>query len=253
MMGLLFRAAIFVVLAMLPSSSVGDIPTTTPGFTYKDGLPQAPVQLQVFIDLLCPYSKAAYPALKQLGDAFEGKDFRLTFQVLPLPFHRNAFLAAQSTVSVVHSVGVQSFVPWLETIYANQDKLSNTNTLNTTPNDLITQLASWAHAAFPSIDVASFRKTLLPGTAEDEKTRQLFRYTLAHGVAGTPMYYLNGVHYNNADSAWSFNDWFNVINPLVQANKAAVPLPSTYNNPINIIYLYIYIMCLIFVQNQTRL
>ncbi|RHX99003.1 hypothetical protein DYB25_009227 [Aphanomyces astaci] len=133
MMGLLFRAAIFVVLAMLPSSSVGDIPMTTPGFTYKDGLPQAPVQLQVFIDL-------------------------------------------------VHSVGVQSFVPWLETIYANQDKLSNTNTLNTTPNDLITQLASWAHAAFPSIDVASFRKTLLPGTAEDEKTRQLFRYTLAHGM-----------------------------------------------------------------------
>ncbi|ETV69603.1 hypothetical protein H257_14742 [Aphanomyces astaci] len=126
MMGL-FRAAIFVVLAMLPSCSVGDIPTTTPGFTYKDGLPQAPVHLQVFIDLLCPYSKAAYPALKQLRDTFEGKDFRLTFQMLPLPFHRDAFLAAQSTLSV-------SFVPWLETIYANQDKLSNTNTLNTTSN-----------------------------------------------------------------------------------------------------------------------
>ncbi|ETV93262.1 hypothetical protein H310_12697 [Aphanomyces invadans] len=218
-----FFRSLLVVFAMGVSSSVGDTPTTTPGFAFKDGLAQAPVQLQAFIDLLCPYSKAAYPALKKLGDAFDGSDFRLTFQVLPLPFHRNAFLAAQSAVSVVQAVGPHSFVPWLETIYANQDTLSNANTLDTTPSTLINQLATWAHAAFPSIKIDAFRETMQPGTTTDEKTRQLFRYTLAHGIAGTPMFFLNGVHFNDADSAWTFDDWYKVINPLVQANKAAAP------------------------------
>ncbi|CAK4078015.1 unnamed protein product [Aphanomyces euteiches] len=212
-----------VLLVLCMSLAVlGDIPTTTPGFTFKEGRKDAPVHLEVFIDLLCPYSKAAYPALKKLGNAFHGKDFRLTFQVLPLPFHRNAFIAAQSAVTLVHAAGADAFVPWLETIYINQDKLSNAATKDVTPTQLIKQLASWATTAFPTVSLVEFTKHMQPGSEMDEKTRQLFRYSLAHGISGTPMFYLNGVHFNDADSGWSFDDWFKVIDPLVQANKEAI-------------------------------
>ncbi|KDO26685.1 hypothetical protein SPRG_20484 [Saprolegnia parasitica CBS 223.65] len=200
-----------------------DVPTTTPGFVYKGGLATAPVQLEIFIDLLCPYSKAAYPAMKKLEAAFKGSDLRITFQVLPLPFHKHAFTVAQSAATLTHVLGIQTFPPWLETIYANQDRLYNAPTKDMTAVQVVDLLFDWASTAFPKLtkEAWSAQMTGHGGSDMDEKTRQLFRYSLAHGISGTPMFYLNGVHYDAADSSWSFEQWRKTIQALVDANTPA--------------------------------
>ncbi|OQR84470.1 hypothetical protein ACHHYP_13342 [Achlya hypogyna] len=212
---------LLVLLCACVAWAVADIPTTTPGFVYKGGLATAPVQLEIFIDPLCPYSKAAYPAMKKLEQAFKGSELRITFQVLPLPFHKHAFTVAQSASTLVHLLGIKVFPPWIETIYANQDKLYNLPTKDLTAVQVVDLLFSWASTAFPTLTKEAWSQQMTGhgGSEMDEKTRQLFRYSLAHGISGTPMFYLNGVHYDAADSSWTFEQWYAAIKDLVDANK----------------------------------
>jgi hypothetical protein len=57
----------------------------------------APVVIDVFIDLMCPDSKAAFPTLLKLTDHYGAETLRLAVHSFPLPYHRNAYLAAQGT------------------------------------------------------------------------------------------------------------------------------------------------------------
>jgi len=97
------------------------IPSRPPGYTYANGHADAFIQLDMFIDLLCPDSKAAYPALKQVAAKLLPSQFRLRFHQFPLPYHRNAFPVAQASRTITHALGDHTFTLWMETIYANQD------------------------------------------------------------------------------------------------------------------------------------
>ncbi|OQR92347.1 hypothetical protein THRCLA_08725 [Thraustotheca clavata] len=211
----------FWAIALIASVINADIPTTTPGFVYKRGLHTAPVKLQIFIDFLCPFSKAAYPAMRKLEQAFEGSQLQITFQVLPLPFHKHAFTVAQSASTLVHLLGIEVFPVWAETIFANQDRLYNEPTKDMTAVQVVELLFQWAQTAFPKLAHEAWAKQMTGhgGSDMDEKTRQLFRYSLAHGIGGTPMFYLNGVHFEEGDSSWTFEQWHKVIKPLVDANQ----------------------------------
>ena len=84
------------------------------------------------------------------------------------------------------------------------------------------QLYDVAKKTFPSLTDKQWEEGMTTnGTAEARRrTRVTWKYACTRTVTGTPQYILNGVPFAETDSSWKLNDWLNVIDPLVQANRA---------------------------------
>ena len=78
------------------------VPPTDPGIPYnRSSTARAPIVLEAFIELNCGDSAAAFPELIALSQYYAPEIFDLVFQQLPLPYHRNAFLQTQVSLSTV--------------------------------------------------------------------------------------------------------------------------------------------------------
>ena len=86
---LLTTALIAVVQSQIP------LPKRPLGFVYKGGEPSAHIHVEAFIDLTCPDCQQAWPTVKKVADMYGPQTVQLTLQLFPLPFHTNAFVAAQ--------------------------------------------------------------------------------------------------------------------------------------------------------------
>lgn len=82
-----------ILIGLASGQSRVPIPATPLGHVYKNVPASAQIHIEFFIDLLCPDSKAAFPVLKRVGDHY-GNKVRISTIQFPLPYHRNAFLAA---------------------------------------------------------------------------------------------------------------------------------------------------------------
>lgn len=71
------------------------IPNRPLGYTYGVGSMSAAIQVSGYLGPLCPYSKEAFPTLTKVADHYGPQTVRLTIHLFPLPYHRNAFLAAK--------------------------------------------------------------------------------------------------------------------------------------------------------------
>ncbi|KAE9245723.1 hypothetical protein PF002_g7109 [Phytophthora fragariae] len=203
------------------------IPRKMPGFTLGGGSADAGVQLESYIDLLCPDSKSAYPGLKKLVEHYERDELRVRFVLFPLPYHQHAFATAEAAFTITTTLGDASFTKWLETIYANQDIFWNKATKDLSPVQVVEKLKKLAQKTFPSLTDEQWDKQMTGhgGTDVDDQTREAWKYTCSRGMSGTPMYTLNGVPFV-ADADWTFDQWFKVVDPLVKANKPAVNVQS---------------------------
>lgn len=86
---LLSAALISAVRSQIP------LPKHPLGFVYHGGESSAPIHLTAFVDLTCPDSKQAWPTVKKIADMYGPKVVQFTLQLFPLPYHTNAFIAAQ--------------------------------------------------------------------------------------------------------------------------------------------------------------
>ncbi|CAH0480814.1 unnamed protein product [Peronospora belbahrii] len=197
------------------------IPGEPPGFTIGRGSGKARVQLETYIDLLCPYSKAAYNGVKALADHYESGEFRVKVVIFPLPFHQYGFTVAESVYTITSALGDDYFTPWLEVLYENQERFWNKATVKLSAMQVTNQLRDLANKTFPSLTSKKWEEgmTGYGGTEADQHTRITWKYACTRTVTGTPQYILNGVPFDEADSAWKLEDWLKVIDPLVKANR----------------------------------
>ena len=77
-----------------PPASV-PIPTQPPGMVLGNGSASAPVQIEVFLELLCPDSRDAWRILKTLSRVYEATKVRIVIHQFPLPYHSNGFVVTQ--------------------------------------------------------------------------------------------------------------------------------------------------------------
>ncbi|KAG6968045.1 hypothetical protein JG688_00006004 [Phytophthora aleatoria] len=197
------------------------IPGEPPGFTIGRGSGTAKVQLETYIDLLCPFSKAAYNGVKALADHYEPEEFRVKAVLFPLPFHQHGFAAAESVFTITSALGDDHFTPWLGVLYENQERFWNKATKDLSAVQVTNELKELAKKTFPALTDKQWEKgmTGYGGTDADQHTRVTWKYACTRTVTGTPQYTLNGVPFEEADSSWKLEDWLKIIDPLVKADK----------------------------------
>nr|KAG5702298.1 hypothetical protein BaRGS_002965 [Batillaria attramentaria] len=112
------------------------IPKREVGFVYGGGKAEAPITVDLYIDLLCSDSRPALATLRSVADHYGPNTLRLTTHLCPLPYKRNAFHAAMGA-HVVHAVtnGSATF-DWMSTVYDNMYSLSNYATFHMSEQDV---------------------------------------------------------------------------------------------------------------------
>ncbi|ETM99907.1 hypothetical protein PPTG_18447 [Phytophthora nicotianae INRA-310] len=224
---IVFARFLLLCMTLFGISNAQRIPRRPPGFTLGSGSADAGVQLESYIDLLCPDSKSAYPGLKKLVEHYQANELRVCLVLFPLPYHQHAFATAEAAFTITTALGDKSFTTWLETIYTNQDIFWNKATKDLSPVQVVKKLKKLAQKTFPSLTDKQWdeQMTGYGRTDVDDHTRESWKYTCSRGMSGTPMYTLNGVPFE-AGADWTFEQWYKVIDPLVKANKPALELQA---------------------------
>lgn len=188
------------------------LPKRPLGFVYKGGEPTAPIHLEAFVDLTCPDCQQAWPTLKKVADMYGPETVQFTLQLFPLPYHTNAFLAAQS-VYAVEAYNTSLVISWMDVIFENQNQLYDFQTMDKNRYDVINIIADLGS----KIDIdKTVIKDGLTNTEYNEHTRISWKYGCSRTVSGTPFFFLNGAFVSQASAAWTVEEWKLLIDPLLK-------------------------------------
>lgn len=137
------------------------------------GPEDAPVTIIEFSDFQCPYCAAAVPTIEQVMSAYPS-EVRLVFRAFPLPFHDNAYKAAEAGFCADEQ---GQFWPMSDWMFGHQDQLA------------LTYLKQEAMTL--GLDSAQFDACLDSGqyTSRVEEDIQAGEEA---GVSGTPTFFING-------------------------------------------------------------
>eukprot|EP00057_Strongylocentrotus_purpuratus_P004293 XP_003728415.1 PREDICTED: uncharacterized protein LOC100888511 [Strongylocentrotus purpuratus] len=191
------------------------IPLRPPGFFYSNGSCDAPIQLQSFVDLMCPDSKAAWRTYQKVADYYGPSTVRFSALIFPLPYHRAAMVAAQGAF-VAARLDSNKTYSWFNTVFDKQAALYNANITEQPDSYIVNALSEWASDV--GYSKAQFMMHLSPSDPTQSLARVEFKYGATRGVFGTPQTFINGVVVSSKPN-WTLGDWKQVIDPLLAENK----------------------------------
>lgn len=137
------------------------------------GPADAPVTIVTFNDFECPFCARGHATIVKLRARY-GDQIRLVYKSNPLPFHRNAFLAARAAMAA----GAQKrFWPFHDAVYATGAKFDEGTLM--------------AIAKKVGLDTKRFARDIAGGSFDDAIDDDLALGAML-GVTGTPAYFVNG-------------------------------------------------------------
>ncbi len=137
------------------------------------GPADAKVTIVEFSDFECPFCTRGANTMEQVKKAY-GDKVRVVFKHLPLPFHRNAHLAAQASMAA-HAQG--KFWPYHDKLFQNFRNLNKEN------------FVKWAQEL--GLDMARFQQALDSGKYKAYVDADLAQASEV-GANGTPTFFING-------------------------------------------------------------
>ena len=141
--------------------------------TPTKGPANAPITIFEFSEFQCPFCSRVGPALKQLEKDYPGK-LRFAFVHQPLPFHKEAPLAAEAS-QAAHEQG--KFWEYHDKLFSNQQQLKRP------------ELEKYATEV--GLDLAKFKAALDTGKFKDAVKKDM-EFANRVGIRGTPAFFING-------------------------------------------------------------
>lgn len=196
------------------------IPSRPDGYTYH-GVPGAHVVLDVFVDLMCPDSRTVYPVMKQVAENYAPEDLQLRFHVFPLPYHRNAYIMAQGTLTIDEAEGIDGVFQYFDAIYSGntQDLFTNKPTANMTTMEVQDAIGRMAVAAVDGLTMDEWRAGQA-NSNDDWGARVSWKYACSKSVTGTPWWFINDV-YVAGQYTWTAENWESIIDSVLGSAKQA--------------------------------
>ena len=142
----------------------------------------ATIIIEEFSDFQCPFCSRVNPTLKQVQKEY-GDDVKIVWRNLPLPFHKEAPLAAEAALEAHAQKGNDGFWAYHDVLFQNQRAL--------------TREKLDEYAAQLGLDMAAFKAALdsrkhKPAVDADVKAAN------AAGIRGTPGFTVNGYFVSGA-------------------------------------------------------
>ncbi len=170
-----------------PKKELGAPPPNAP---FK-GNPNAKIVIQEFSDFQCPFCGRVNPTLKEVMEK-HGNEVKIVWRNMPLPFHKEAPLAAEAALEVHKQKGNDAF-------WAYHDKLFEGQKSPGLGREALEKYAS----EIGGIDMAAFKKAL-----DDRSHKARVDADMAEGqkagISGTPGFVVNGYFISGAQQYGAF-------------------------------------------------
>lgn len=180
---------------------------------YRLGQSDAPVQIEMFFDLECPFSKKGWQNIMQVVSAYSADQISLVLQPMTLGNHRQSWDATKAAIAIAGD-DADKFVSLVSYILDRQTEFANEASKDTTQTEWQQMLADYALDATEVSDKAEFLQ-LLNSKEVYAKARVPARFAAIRGVWSTPTFFINGAEASDLSSQSSLADWQSQIDSLL--------------------------------------
>lgn len=170
-----------------PQKDLGPPPANAP---FK-GNANAKIVIQEFSDFQCPFCGRVNPTLKQVMDK-HGSDVKVVWRNMPLPFHKEAPLAAEAALEIHKQKGNNAFWDYHDKLFAGQKSPG-------LGRESLEQYAS----EIAGVDMAAFKKALDENTHKARVDADIEAGKKA-GISGTPGFVINKYFISGAQQYGAF-------------------------------------------------
>lgn len=182
---------------------------------YRLGQADAPVVVEMFFDLECPFSNRGWQRVMQVKSAYSPAQVHWIFQPMTLGNHRQSWDATKAAIAIAGDDS-EKFIDFVSYVFSRQKEFANEAWKDKTQTEFHHLLAEFALNATDRTDKSHFIKQL---TSQDvyAQARIPARFAIVRGVWSTPTFFINGAEATNLSSGSSVEDWQQVIDSLLQA------------------------------------
>ena len=180
---------------------------------YRLGKPDAPVQIEMFFDLECPFSKKGWQTILQVATAYAPEKIDLILQPMTLGNHRQSWDATKAAIAVAGE-DTDKFVDFVSYIFERQAEFANEASQDRTQTEWHHLLADYALDATQWSDKEKFLQ-LLNSQEIYDRARIPARLAAVRGVWSTPTFFINGAEATDLSSQSSVEDWQQAIDSLL--------------------------------------
>ncbi|MEM6451497.1 MAG: thioredoxin domain-containing protein [Cyanobacteria bacterium P01_D01_bin.105] len=180
---------------------------------YAIGSADAPITVEVFFDLECPFSKRGWNHVMQVMKVYSPEQVRWVFQPMTLGNHRQSWDATKAAIALAAG-DPQRFVKAASYIFSRQQEFANEAWKDKTQTEFHQLLADYAANAIEGTEKARFL-TELNSKEVYAEGRIPARYATIRGIWSTPTFCINGAEATTLSSGSSLSDWQAVIDPLL--------------------------------------
>jgi protein-disulfide isomerase len=181
---------------------------------YRQGRCDAPLQVEAFVDLECPFSKKAWPTLLRLTQVYSHEQVSITVYPIVLADHRQSWDVTKAAVTLSQG-NPSSFWEIATCLYNRQKEYFIEAFDQKTRDDLYEFLANFASEFDARLDQDNFIRLLKSQQAEQEAKIPI-RYAISRGVWSAPTFFINGSQVSQLSSSSQLSDWREVIEPLME-------------------------------------
>ena len=155
-----------------------DYGIAVPASAPSRGSASGQIVIQTFSDFQCPFCSRVLPTVERIMQQY-GNRVRFVWRNYPLPFHRDAHLAAQAAMEVFQQRGDAGFWAYHDLLFANQRALGRA------------ELETYA-AQVGGVDMTRFRAALDSRTHAAAVDADMDAVRQAGARIGTPSFFING-------------------------------------------------------------
>ncbi|MEL6262081.1 MAG: thioredoxin domain-containing protein [Cyanobacteria bacterium J06626_6] len=180
---------------------------------YRAGSANAPVVVEMFLDLECPFSNRGWKNVLSVMDAYPTEQVSWLFQLMTLGNHRQSWDATKAVIAAAGQE-TEKFIDFVSYIFSRQEEFANEAWKDKTQTDFHHLLADFAAEATDYKNKAAFIERL---NSKDvyAQARIPARHATVRGVWSTPTFFINGAEATMLSSGSHLSEWKAVIDELL--------------------------------------
>ena len=196
-----------------PETNQMPIPIPQRPSGYRLGSSNAPIQIEMFFDLECPFSKKGWQTILKVVEAYSSEQIYLILQPMTLGNHRQSWDATKAAIAIAEE-DTDKFIDFVSYLFDRQAEFANEASKDTTLTQWHKILADYAVDATQWSDKDKFI-ALLNSKEIYNQARIPARFAAVRSVWSTPTYFINGAEAMDLSSQSSLSDWQEKIDSLL--------------------------------------
>lgn len=175
------------------------------------GRSQAELQLDLFFDLQCPYSKASWDVIGESLTQKWSEDLNIYFHPICLSHHRQSWDLTR-TLFAIRSLEESKTTEFIDLVYSEHEQFYNAQWKSKGQDELLDHLVGFARKVIGDTD------NKLPELIESDQiyanAKRSIYYASVKQVWSTPTFFVNQVPRDQLSSSSRIEDWDQLLTEL---------------------------------------